>query len=395
MKKIFGFSFVLLTVFAFAANDARFEQGARFEAAGKFEKALAEYRSILASEPHNAKAFYAAGTVRFKMKDYKGAIANYELAFKYDSGMKEAYEGAAKAYDALGDKKQAEAMRQKIGSPKPASQSIAKSENSNSKYSYASEAFLKAKRAFDAKDYKGACSAARELLLKEPGHPGAYYYAGAGRYELGEFDKAEYNLKRSFDYPELGYNAHFYLSLIYRKQGKAKEEKAELEEYVKLSKNETAVANAKARLEELSGAKKSVAENSEKSGTAAQDSSKNVAAIQTAPEKTEPPEPKPTPKKPGEISLEAANDAYLQGDYANALSVYQALQKRMRDENDRSYLLFQIGNIYRIRRDFRSAVAKYREAVELYPNSEWAREAERAWEDAVWQERNADKLPRR
>lgn len=78
-----------------------------------------------------------------------------------------------------------------------------------------------------------------------------------------------------------------------------------------------------------------------------------------------------------------------------ALSIYQALQKRTRDESDRAYLLFQIGNIYRIRRDFRSAVAKYREAVELYPNSEWAREAERAWEDAVWQERNADKLPRR
>lgn len=393
MKKIFGFSFVLLTAFAFAANDARFEQGARFEAAGKFEKALAEYRSILASDPHNAKAFYAAGTVRFKMKDYKGAVANYELAFKYDSGMKEAYEGAAKAYEKLGDKKQAGALRQKIGNPKPASKNTTK--NETSKYSYASEAFLKAKRAFDAKDYKAACSAARELLQKEPGHPGAYYYAGAGRYELGELDKAEYNLKRSFDYPELGYNAHFYLSLIYRKQGKAKEEKMELEEYVKHSKNETAVANAVARLEELSGAKNAVAEIPGKSETAARDSAKEIAS-RVSPEKTSTPEAQPAPqRKTGEISLDAANDAYLQGDYAGALSIYQALQKRVREENDRSYLLFQIGNIYRVRRDFRSAVAKYREAVELYPNSEWAREAERAWEDAVWQERNADKLPRR
>lgn len=392
MKKIFGFSLACLTAFAFAA-DARFEQGARFEAAGKYDKALAEYRSILASEPHNARAFYAAGTVRFKMKDYKGAVANYELAFKYDSGMKEAYEGAAKAYEKLGDKKQADAMRQKIGSPKPATQNTEKMEHS--KFSYASEAFLKAKRAFDAKDYKAACSAARELLLKEPGHPGAYYYAGAGRYELGELDKAEYNLKRSFDFPELGYNAHFYLSLIYRKQGKAKEEKAELEEYVKLSKNETAVANAKARLEELSGTKKVPAANaSEKNGSPTQDSSGNVA-VQAVPEKNVSAEPKPVPKKPGEVSMEQANNAYLQGDYAGALSVYQALQKKIRDENSRSFLLFQIGNIYRVRRDFRSAVAKYRETVELYPNSEWAREAERAWEDAVWQERNADKLPRR
>lgn len=392
MKKIFGFSFILLTAFAFAANEARFEQGARFEAAGKYEKALAEYRSILASEPHNARAFYAAGTVRFKMKDYKGAVANYELAFKYDAGMKEAYEGAAKAYEMLGNKKQAEAMRQKIGSPKPAPQTVPK--NETSRFSYASEAFIKAKRAFDAKDYKAACSAARELLLKEPGHPGAYYYAGASRYELGELDKAEYNLKRSFGFPELGYNAHFYLSLIYRKQGKPKEEAAELEEYVKLSKNESAIATAKARLEEILGAKKiSVAETSEKNSPVSQDSAREVAVA--APEKTVPVEPKPAPKKPGEVSMEQANDAYLQGDYAGALSVYQALQKRIRGENERAYLLFQIGNIYRVRRDFRSAVAKYREAVELYPNSEWAKEAERAWEDAVWQERNMEKLPRR
>lgn len=392
MKKILGFSFVLLTAFAFAA-DARFEQGARFEAAGKYEKALAEYRSILASEPHNAKAFYAAGTVRFKMKDYKGAIANYELAIKYDAGMKDAREGAAKAYEMLGDRKRAAELRGKSESPKSVAQNAPKSETS--KYSYASEAFLKAKRAFDAKDYKGACSAARELLLKEPGHPGAYYYAGAGRYELGELDKAEYNLKRSFGYPELGYNAHFYLSLIYRKQGKAKEEKAELEEYVRFSQNEAAVANAKARLEELSGPKKfPAAETSEKSETAARDSVKESVA-QSAPEKPLASEPKPAPKKTGELSIAQANDAYLQGDYAGALSAYQALQKRTRDESDRAFLLFQIGNIYRIRRDFRSAVAKYREAVELYPNSEWAREAERAWEDAVWQERNADKMPRR
>ena len=60
----------------------------------------------------------------------------------------------------------------------------------------------------------------------------------------------------------------------------------------------------------------------------------------------------------------------------------------------RAYLLFQIGNVYRIRRDFRSAVSKYRELVELYPNGEWAVEAQRAWEDAVWQEKNAELLPR-
>ena len=54
----------------------------------------------------------------------------------------------------------------------------------------------------------------------------------------------------------------------------------------------------------------------------------------------------------------------------------------------------QIGNIFRERRDFHSAVDRYREIVENHPDSEWASEAQRAWEDAVWLEKNADKLPR-
>ncbi len=408
MKNFAGFLFVFFVAFAFAA-DARFEQADRFVAAGKYKEALAEYRAILASEPHNAKAFYAAGSVRFKMKDYKGALANYQLAYRYDASMKDAYEGAARSFEKLGDAKQAAAERQKIGGKKeapaaekknaPASQTASK--DSKSRFSYTSEAFLRAKKAFEAKDFKTACSAAREVLSKEPGNPGAYYYAGAGRYELGEMDKAEYNLKRSFDYPELGFNAHYYLSLIYKKSGKAAEERKELEEYVKLSKNASAVESARARIAELSGktekAEPPLAEAPEAPKAETLPEAKPEPSAETAPVAVEPKPESPQKKaaKPGEATVELANEAFLQGDYAGALAQYQELQKRFRDENSRAYILFQIGNIYRVRRDFRSAVAKYRESVELYPNSEWAREAERAWEDAVWQERNADKLPRR
>lgn len=405
MKNLCGILLLLCTSsIVFAAEDPRFEQGARFEALGKYENALGEYRSILASDPHNADAFYAAGSVRLKMKDYKGAIANFQLAYKYAPKMAAAYEGAASAYEKLGDKKSAAAERAKIGgkpespkteSPKAevkaeapkAEKSAAKSD---SKFSYSSAAFLKAKQAFNAKEYKTACSAAREVLLQEPGNPGAYYFAGAGRYELGEMDKAEYNLKRAFDYPELGYNAHYYLSLIYRKQGKQKEELAELEAYVRLSKNETAIASAKNRIAELSGAEPKAPE-----AKTAEVKPAEVKPVEvTEPKPVEAPKPV-VQKKQTNPTMDLANDAYRQGDYASALAQYQALQKKSRDENTKAYLLFQIGNVYRCRRDFRSAVAKYREAVEYYPNSEWANEAQRAWEDAVWQEKNANALPRR
>ena len=400
MKNLRGILLLLCTSsIVFAAEDPRFEQGARFEALGKYENALGEYRSILASDPHNADAFYAAGSVRLKMKDYKGAIANFQLAYKYAPKMTAAYEGAASAYEKLGDKKSAAAERAKIGGKPESPKTEVKAEapkteksaaKSDSKFSYSSTAFLKAKQAFNAKEYKTACSAAREVLLQEPGNPGAYYFAGAGRYELGEMDKAEYNLKRAFDYPELGYNAHYYLSLIYRKQGKKKEELAELEAYVRLSKNETAIASAKNRIAELSGAEPKAPE-----AKTAEVKPAEVKPVEvTEPKPVEAPQPV-VQKKQTNPTMDLANDAYRQGDYASALAQYQALQKKSRDENTKAYLLFQIGNVYRCRRDFRSAVAKYREAVEYYPNSEWANEAQRAWEDAVWQEKNANALPRR
>jgi tetratricopeptide (TPR) repeat protein len=410
MKNLRGILLLLCTSsIVFAAEDPRFEQGARFEALGKYENALGEYRSILASDPHNADAFYAAGSVRLKMKDYKGAIANFQLAYKYAPKMTAAYEGAASAYEKLGDKKSAAAERAKIGGKPESPKAEVKAEapkaeksatKSDSKFSYSSAAFLKAKQAFNAKEYKTACSAAREVLLQEPGNPGAYYFAGAGRYELGEMDKAEYNLKRAFDYPELGYNAHYYLSLIYRKQGKKKEELAELEAYVRLSKNETAIASAKNRIAELSGAEPKAPEAKPAEIKPAEVKPVEVKTVEDKPVETVESKPVEAPKpvvqkKQTNPTMDLANDAYRQGDYASALAQYQALQKKSRDENTKAYLLFQIGNVYRCRRDFRSAVAKYREAVEYYPNSEWANEAQRAWEDAVWQEKNANALPRR
>lgn len=405
MKNLRGILLLLgASSLAFAAEDPRFEQGARFEALGKYENALGEYRSILASDPHNADAFYAAGSVRLKMKDYKGAIANFQLAYKFAPKMTAAYEGAATAYEKLGDKKSAALERGKLergnnpsakAETKPEVKSEKSAPQSDSKYSYTSAAFLKAKQAFNEKEYKTACSAAREVLLQEPGNPGAYYFAGAGRYELGELDKAEYNLKRAFDYPELGYNAHYYLSLIYKKQGKKKEELAELEAYIRASKNESAIASAKARIAELSQTETKTVESP------AEVKPVETASVETKAEAPAPAlenkpveAPKPVKKVSGP-SMEFANEAYRQGDFATALAEYQALQKKFRDENTKAYLLFQIGNVYRNRRDFRSAVAKYREAVEYYPNSEWANEAQRAWEDAVWQEKNADALPRR
>ena len=93
------------------------EQGARFVAAGKYEIALGEYRAILGENPRSPEAYFAAAEVRVKMKKYKDAVENYRLAYQYDPSMKDAYQGAAKAFKALGEKDSANAELQKMKHP--------------------------------------------------------------------------------------------------------------------------------------------------------------------------------------------------------------------------------------------------------------------------------------
>src|SRR5574344_1789217 len=386
---------VLLIDVSFASIDPRLEQGARFAAAGEYEKAIGEYNAILATDPNNAQAYFAAAEVRFKMKDYSRALANYRLAYRYAPQMSEAYEGAARIYEVLGNKKGAADERAKdpankppvveesSSSVEPSSSSATVAKDSSSKFSYNSHLFLKGVELFKAKKYNEVASIWRDILKQEPGHPGAYYYAGLVRYELGELEKAEYNLKRAFDFPQLGPKAHYYLSLIYKKQNKKNLEIEELRIYLETMSGIDSKDPAHARLAELT--KDSVPTKVDSTPVV---NAENVAPVEPVEEIS-----KDTTSKEAR-SIEVANAAFLKGDLATALSIYREYLDKQTNEEEYSFSLLQIGNIYRERRDFRSAVSKYREIVEKFPNSDWANEAERAWKDAVWQEKNAAILPR-
>lgn len=462
LKALFG---LLVCASAIYAADPRIEQGAIFVSKGEYEKALGEYRAILAEKPNASEAYFAAAEVRVKMKDYSGALANYQLAYKFTPTMSEAYEGAAKVYEMLGRKDKADAERAKdpknkpaepevkeetvaappapaveektVEEPKPVAKQepvkqepIAKAEvpakqetkvepakPADGKFTYDGPLFQKGKKLFQEKKYGEAGAIWRDILKQQPGNPGAYYYAGAGRYELGELDKAEYNLKRSFDYPELGYNAHYYLSLIYKKQNKKKEEIAELKEYIKLSSNADAKSKAEARIAELEGksvqtkderreTRETASSNSAKLSSSATSSSSiaKESKVAEAPAKTEEPkkevvaEAKPVVKQEipaGPATIESANAFFAQGNLAAALAAYKEVLEGGLNDDAHAFVLLQMGNIYRERRDFRLAVTRYREIVENYPDSDWATEAERAWKDAVWQESHSNQLPRK
>ncbi|MDD5943641.1 tetratricopeptide repeat protein [Fibrobacter sp.] len=261
--------------------------------------------------------------------------------------------------------------------------------------------FEKGKALFAEGKYKEAPPLWREVLRKQPGHAGAYFYAGLTRYELGEMDKAEFNLKKGLEYKEEGNDANFFLAKIAQKSNKSDQELKFLAAYMKkAAPNAKYRAAAEARIAEIKAEKES------KNQSAAADS--KVAEPAEAP-KTVVPAPTQVAEAPvaepkvadiadapsSTPTLANANLLYSAGSIESALKMYKALLETDQQPEDRYFTMLQLGNAYRELRDFHSAVVRYREVVQQFPDSDWAAEAERALEDAVWLEKHASELPRR
>ena len=419
------------------AVDPRIEQGARFEAKGQYEKALGEYRAMLAENKKNTEAYMAAGKVRMKMKDYKGALANFRLAYGYDASLSEAYEGAAKAYEAMGQQAKADAERAKIKGAKAAAPAAtakaepakaekkaevkvepaktepknvaapAKTENpkaaqpaSAAKTPTAADAtedpFEKGKALLAEGRYAEAAPLWRAALSKKPGDAGAYFYAGLTRYEMGEYDKAEFNLKKGLSYKERGNDANFYLAKINQKGKRLDQEKKYLAAYLKKAAPDAKFRKAaEDRMAEINAAANAVAEEKAmkeaeaKAMKEAKSSGNDKArsAENAAPQKED---VAPTATN----SIANANALFADGYNEAALQMYKALLENEITPDERYFAMLQMGNIYREMRDFHSAVTRYRDVVREFPDSDWATEAERALEDAVWLEKHASELPR-
>ena len=268
--------------------------------------------------------------------------------------------------------------------------------------------FEKGKVLFAEGKYKEAAPLWREVLRKQPGHAGAYFYAGLTRYELGEMDKAEFNLKKGLEYKEEGNDANFFLAKIAQKSNKSDQELKFLAAYMKkAAPNAKYRAAAEARIAEIKAEKES---KNQPAATATETAAKADAKAEVktveaapAPKVAEPAEAPVAEPKVADIAdapsstptLANANLLYSAGSIESALKMYKALLDTDQQPEDRYFTMLQLGNAYRELRDFHSAVVRYREVVQQFPDSDWAAEAERALEDAVWLEKHSSELPRR
>ncbi len=74
---------LLLTTQFFFAQDG-FEKGNDFYRKGKYEQAITEYESVLASQQHSAELYFNLGNSYYKLNKVAPAIYNYEKALVLD-----------------------------------------------------------------------------------------------------------------------------------------------------------------------------------------------------------------------------------------------------------------------------------------------------------------------
>ena len=77
MKNIF---YLLLLTSSFFFAQSSFEKGNTFYQKGKYEQAIAEYNTVLASKQHSAELYFNLGNCYYKMNKVAPAIYNYEKA---------------------------------------------------------------------------------------------------------------------------------------------------------------------------------------------------------------------------------------------------------------------------------------------------------------------------
>lgn len=295
---VLGVFFLSSWLWAEDLQSVRFKQAQTFEKEGKYQQALDEYKAVLLADPDNAKAYLGAGNSRYRMKNYDGALKNYQLASRKDAKLWAAVEGAANCYEVLGQKEKAvaewrrmadqgpkdsrskalgkiESLLGKEGSTAKSSpktetvdkdtpaDSKASAANKHDPFQYDSPLFQKALALYQTGDFSKSLDVWKKVLDAQPGNPGAFYYAGVCRYNLGDADKAVYNLQKSFSYPDKGYNAHYYLGRIFEKKANVPKAREHYNKYLKESTSATGKTEVQKRLAALGDVPKANAKGKE------------------------------------------------------------------------------------------------------------------------------------
>ncbi|MFP4679263.1 MAG: tetratricopeptide repeat protein [Chitinispirillaceae bacterium] len=271
MKKLNWLIFPLLVIISLqvTAEDSEeyihYRLAVKYKNEKKYDKSIDEFRKVLAAYPDHYNSYMHLAQIRSLQGKNQLVIDNLKKALSYNPGWSKAQKKLAEAYEADGQLQKAvqelqhynstsdpserknvqakiDKLLQKINggsAPEGAEQKTivqptfsVHSDSTTGKPSKGEPAkkvkvnpeveklYSDAVDLYKEKQYDEAINRIRELLKLQPGHPGAYYYAGHIRRKKGQTSMAEINFSKALNHPKLGNSAHYNLGRIYGEQGK-------------------------------------------------------------------------------------------------------------------------------------------------------------------------------
>lgn len=415
--------------FAQERSDYHYQRAELLKQSSKYEEAIKSYTAALLDNPEDARSFFGIAEISLNQGNFKYAIRNYQQAIKYQKNNENVIIGLAKSYEGLGEKEKALAQWRKLSVIGVNSENklIAEKkivellngnvedklvgkvgsnpkidvldDNANDKleknikvnvskdisakkifknepgfYDYKNSDLIKAIELQKAMKDSESLKYCATVLAKYPGHDGAYYYAGVARYNLKDFDKAIYNFKKSFKYPEKGFNAYYYLGRIAEIQSNSLQAISYFNKYLEHTSSES---GKKEVLNRISILKKLDTQPKDSANILANDVKDFNLTI------------KDSIYSGSSEFYKLADALYNREDYFNAIKHYEnAISMTKNDSIDSSWGLFQIANIHLLNKSYAKASEFYNIVIERYKTSYWSKQAELKLNEVKWLEEN-------
>ena len=246
----------------------RFQQAAALQQSGKIDLAIQEYRLILLEDPRNTDAYLAIAQIRTQEKKWSQAEESYRQALNINPNHIAAMQGLARVLEAQGNHLRALAEWRKVeqlsegeertqatkqverlrGVTEPAPAPPARPQGEER---YKTPLFQQGLQLLRAGKREESLEIWRRVLRQDRGNPGAYYYAGVARYDMNDLERAHFNFNRSFDYPNLGHNAHFYLGRIYEKKEEPDKAIEQYKRYIDKTQSRQGIEEARGHIARL------------------------------------------------------------------------------------------------------------------------------------------------